>query len=95
MHYVAVELGAGMVKARDAAPDIAWRRGVAFGLDPKVADDVDALAGRDVLQGDAAGRTAQTSPMAVPYSRATVPPARPRKMSASVARCSTSAPAST
>src|SRR5262245_48607226 len=29
-----------------------------------------------------AGRTAQTSPMAGPYSRATVPPARPRKISA-------------
>jgi hypothetical protein len=61
----------------------------------QVADDVDALAGRDVLQGDAAGRTAQTSPMAGPYSWATVPPARPRKMSAIAACCAASAPWST
>src|SRR5262249_57764735 len=42
-----------MVKARNAAPDIAWLGGLAFGLDPQVADDIDALARRGVLQGDA------------------------------------------
>src|SRR5262245_19557910 len=50
---VAVQLGAGMVKARNAAPDITWLGGLAFGLDPQVADDIDALARRGVLQGDA------------------------------------------
>jgi hypothetical protein len=46
---------------------------------PQVADDADAFAGRGVFDGDPAGRTARTSPMAGPYGRATVPPARPRK----------------
>jgi len=48
-----VKLGAGMVKARDAAPDIAWLGGVALGLDSQVADDVNALTGCGVLEGDA------------------------------------------
>src|SRR5712675_945180 len=41
-----------MVVAGDAAPDVAWLGGVAFGLDRQVADDADALAGRGVLKGD-------------------------------------------
>src|SRR5258708_32976937 len=41
-----------MVVAGDAAPDVAWLGGVAFGLDRQVADDADACAGGGVLKGD-------------------------------------------
>src|SRR5260370_20465250 len=47
---IAVKLGAGVVEARDAAPDVTWPGGVAFGLDRQIADDVDALAGGGVLK---------------------------------------------
>src|SRR5580692_9550874 len=49
---VAVQFGAGVVEAGDAAPDVAWLRGVSFGLDHQVADDADAFAGPGVLEGD-------------------------------------------
>ena len=90
-----MQLGAGVIEARDAALDVARLGRVALGLYVQISDDVDALAGRDVLEGYPAGRTAWTSPTAGPYSRATVPPARPRKMSASAARCSSLASWST
>src|SRR5205823_14956273 len=51
LQRVAVQLGAGMVEAGDAALDVARLGGVALGLHVQVADDVDALAGRDVLEG--------------------------------------------
>src|SRR5215469_2933406 len=41
-----------MVEARDAALDVTRRGGVALGLHRQVADDVDPLAGRGVLEGD-------------------------------------------
>ena len=41
-----------MVVAGDAAPDVAWLGGVAFGLGREVADDADAFAGCGVLEGD-------------------------------------------
>lgn len=46
-----MQLGARVVEAGDAALDVAKLGGVALGLDPQVADDVDTLAGGDVLQG--------------------------------------------
>jgi hypothetical protein len=48
-----VQFGARMVVARDATPDIAQLGGVAFCLDRQVADNVDALAGGGVLEGNA------------------------------------------
>ena len=46
-----MEFGAGVVEARDAAPDVARLGGVAFCFDRQVADNVDALAGGNVLEG--------------------------------------------
>src|SRR5579859_229647 len=48
---VAVQFGARVVEAGDPAPDVARVGGVGLSLDPEVADDVDTLAGGDVLQG--------------------------------------------
>jgi hypothetical protein len=51
LERVAVEFGAGVVEARDAAPDVARLGGVAFCFDREVADNVDALAGGGMLEG--------------------------------------------
>src|SRR4029077_17366067 len=48
---VAVQLGAGVIEARDAALDVARLGRVALGLDVQISDDVDTLARRDVLEG--------------------------------------------
>ena len=45
-----MEFGAGVVEARDAAPDVARLGGVAFCFDREVADNVDALAGGGMLE---------------------------------------------
>ena len=51
LQRVAVQLGAGVVEAGDAAPDVTRLRGVPFGLDRQVADDTDAFAGAWCVRG--------------------------------------------
>ncbi|MGB6452962.1 MAG: hypothetical protein WBH47_00595 [Streptosporangiaceae bacterium] len=48
-----MKLGTGVIEAGDTTLDVAWIGGVAFGLHRQIADHADALAGRDVLKGDA------------------------------------------
>src|SRR3954447_740502 len=50
--HVGVQLGAGMVEARDPAPDVSLGGRGTLGLDGEIADHVDAFAGRRMLEGD-------------------------------------------
>jgi|SRR6516162_5490761 hypothetical protein len=52
MQKVAMEFSAGMVIPRDTASHDAWGRRLSLRLDRQVADHVDPLAGRHMLQCD-------------------------------------------